>query len=192
MAATATKNKVHFGLEGLTFWIIGDGGTYGEAIKVPGIVGLSASPQTSSDAFYADNVEFFRASADNGDEVEIETAGLPDSLLADILGWRIDKNGALIRVANGVKKSFAMAFKVCGDKAERGKVYYEGTASIPEDSNQTKGDSTDVQTEKIKINFIARDFAGEKVVSARVDADSAPTAWTTFFTTPYTPDTAAA
>lgn len=192
MAGTATKNKVHFGLEGLTFWVIDGEGAYGSPISVPGIVGLSASPQTSSDAFYADNVEYFRASADNGDEVELETAGLPDSFLAAALGWRVDTNGALIRVADGVKKQFAMAFKVCGDQCNRGKVYYKGTASIPEDSNQTKGESTDVQTEKIKINFTPILVGEEKVVCARVDADAAPSAWTKFFTEPYMPDTPAA
>lgn len=192
MAASATKNKVHFGLEGLTFWVLNNEGAYDDPIKVPGIVGLSASPQTSSDAFYADNMEFFRASADNGDEVEIETAGLPDTLLAAILGWRVDTNGVLIRVANGVKKQFAMAFRVCGDQCERGKVYYRGTASIPEDSNQTKGDSTDVQTEKIKINFVPIEIGSEKAVCARCDADAAPTAWAKFFESPYMPDASAA
>lgn len=184
-----TQSKVHFGLENLTIWFESatEEGGYEAPIHVPGVVGFNRTAQTEKSKFFADNLTYFVTSNDKGDEGDLETAGIPKAVLARMLGWAVDTNGALVRVTDGRPAAFAMGYQVQGDADERGKVCYRCQASVPDESNKTLGDSVEVQTESVKVDIMPKVIGGHKVVSATLDKADSPTQFANFFTKPYVP-----
>lgn len=183
-------NKVRFGLKNLTIFFRNAAGTgWDEPVSVPGIVQCNGTPQTNTTDFYADDILYFQAMADTGDEIELEAALIPDAVKAQMLGWEIDTNGALVRVAGGTRKEFAMAFETDGDAKKRRKVIYSCLASVPNDSNQTKGESVTVQTESLTVRSKPITLGGVTVIDAVLEEAQDSTAFSNFFTAVYTPVT---
>lgn len=183
-------NKVRFGLKNLTIFFRNTAGNgWDTPIPIPGIVQCNRTPQTNTTDFYADDVLYFQAMADSGDEIELEAALIPDSVKAQMLGWTVDTNGALVRVAGGARKEFAMAFETDGDAKRRRKVIYSCLASVPNDNNQTKGESVTVQTETLTIRSKPITLGGLTVIDAVLEETQDSQAYEEFFSSVYTPVT---
>ena len=189
----AEQNKVRFGLSKLTiFKRIEDSQQgapqWGSPIRIPGITQCSRSAQTNSDDFYADNVLYYRANADTGDEITITTAFIPDDVKAYMLGWLIDSKGALVRVTDGAPGEFAMAYQVEGDKKSRAKVVYSCIASVPDENAETKGENISVQTEELTVRSKAIEINGHTTVDAVLNESEDAAAFATFFDAVYEPE----
>lgn len=183
----AEASKIHYGLEGLHIFFKTGENTWGEPQEVPGLVGFNSTAQTNSTKFSADNITYFVVTGDEGDEADLETAGIPKEIIAKMLGWVIDDKGVLVRISNGNPTEFAMSFQVEGDQANRRKVYYNCKAAVPDVTHSTKGESIDVQTETLKLSITAVDIDGRKCISAIVDENDDAEAYASFFTGVYKP-----
>ena len=111
MANEATNN-VRFGLSDVAIAPLTGPGTYGDITKIPGAVSLSTSPEGGTEKFFADNGAYYTCVTNAGYTGDLEMALIPDSVKVAIFGWEVDRNGALVEIADAVPKPFALLFKV--------------------------------------------------------------------------------
>lgn len=162
-------NKYQFGLSNFHYAFLSEDGSWEKPVPIPGIVNCNKSPNVSSMDFYADNVLYAHEQNDMGDSIEVEMALFPDSFKARALGWRIDGNGALVRVSGGRPEKFAVMYQVQGDVKNRRKVVYECFAALPTEAATTKGESLEVSTESMTITSTPHAFGEELVVEATLN-----------------------
>ena len=183
----AQKNKVKFGLSNVhiaklteTEEVI----TYGTPFPVPGAVGLTAEPEGDTTPFYADNIKYFIAVANNGYTGDLEIAMTPKEFLTQILGQLEDTNGALIESANDVNARFALMGEIEGDVKKSRFVYYDCTATRPSAEMNTVEESKEPQTDTISITMAAR--SSDNVIKAVIEpSEENQEVYNTFFTKVY-------
>ena len=110
----ADTNKIRYGIKGCYYavaTIAADGtATYDTPVALPGAVSLSLSPEGDTTPFYADNIVYYTAIANNGYSGDLELAKIPDSFLTDCLGYAADTNGVLYADAGASPVNFALLF----------------------------------------------------------------------------------
>ncbi|MFZ5645816.1 MAG: major tail protein [Bacillota bacterium] len=156
------------GTNGTTSW--------GTPTAIPGAVRFTPTPQGQEVKFYADNGLYFTATSNDGYTAELEAALIPDSILAEMLGWRIDTNGMLVEVADGVQKEFALMGQVEGDSKNRRFVYYQCKAARPAKEHSTKGEAIEVKTDVLTLTITPITINGEKVVKGTMELNDTNTA----------------
>lgn len=180
-------NKVRYGLSNVHVAFKTAEG-YGTPIHIPGSRSLSTDPQGEQSNWYADNIPYVTFSSNAGYEGDLEMALFPDTVLAEMLGWAIDANGAIVEDANGKPKSFALLFEIEGDVKNRRNVFYNVTAARPSTENSTTEDSIEPQTETMPITMIPAQFDGRNITKASMEPNETnQTAYDGFFTAVYTP-----
>jgi phi13 family phage major tail protein len=151
----ADTNKIRYGIKGCYYavaTIAADGtATYDTPVALPGAVSLSLSPEGDTTPFYADNIVYYTAIANNGYSGDLELAKIPDSFLTDCLGYAADTNGVLYEDAGASPVNFALLFQFEGDAHAKRSVLYNCVANRPEVSGQTKAEGIEPQTETINI-----------------------------------------
>ena len=161
-------NKIKFGLRNVFYavaTIAGDGSaTYDTPKRLPGAVSLSLEPQGENNPFYADDIIYWGGISNAGYEGELEIARIPDEFKEDVLGYKTGGNGLVYEDANASAKNFALLFQFAGDEHSTRHVFYNCTATRPNVSGQTRGETVEPQTETISIS------AGSIYVSA-LDTD---------------------
>ena len=181
------KNKVKFGLSNVhVAKITEEGGeiTYGTPFAVPGAVSLTAEPEGDTTPFYADNIKYYVAVANNGYTGDLEIAMTPKEFLTQILGQLEDTNGALIESANDVNARFALMGEIEGDIKKRRFVYYDCTAARPSAEMNTVEESKEPQTDTISITMAAR--SSDNVIKAVIEpSEENQEVYNTFFTKVY-------
>lgn len=116
---------------------------------------MSLEASGDSADFYADDVKYYVATANNGYTGTITSALVPDWFLTDYMGMREDENGNITETASDQQKYFCMLFEFTGDqKGIRHALYYCKATSRPTVEAQTKGDSVEVATEEIEFSAI--------------------------------------
>ena len=141
------KNKVKFGLSNVHIAKITeqDGQiTYGIPIALPGAVSLTADPEGDTTPFYADNIKYYIAVANNGYTGELEIAMTPEEFLTEILGQEKDTNGALIESSDDINARFALMGEIEGDVKKRRFVM------------NTVEESKEPQTDTLELTMAAR------------------------------------
>lgn len=129
--------------------------TYGTLTALPGLMKLSVNPNASVDTLFADNGPMDTASTLGKIEVEIEKNALSTTEKAFLLGHQIDSNGALVFGADDVPPWVAIGFRTLKSNGKQRYVWlYKGKFADPEESNETKGDSVNFQSDTIKGNFV--------------------------------------
>lgn len=151
-----SQNKVTFGLEQvhIAFLTDLDTPTWETPVAIPGAVRFSPEPQGEESTFYADNGPYWTYTSNNGYNAELEMANIPDEILAQMLGWEIDADGALVETTDGEPKEFALMGQVLGDKKNRRFVYYRCKASRPTKENATRGESVDPATDVLPLRIL--------------------------------------
>lgn len=151
----ADTNKIRYGIKGCYYavaTIAADGtATYDTPVALPGAVSLSLSPEGDTTPFYADNIVYYTAIANNGYSGDLELAKIPDSFLTDCLGYAADTNDVLYEDAGASPVNFALLFQFEGDAHAKRSVLYNCVATRPEVSGQTKAEGIEPQTETISI-----------------------------------------
>lgn len=156
---------------------------WGTPTAIPGAVRWTPTAQGQETKFYADNGLYYTATTNDGYTGELEMALVPDSILAEMLGWRIDSNGMLVEVADGVQKEFALLGQVQGDAKNRRFVYYQGKAARPAKEHTTKGEAIEPKTDVLTTTFTPIEINGEKVVKGTMElSDTNAAAYNAFFT----------
>jgi len=81
---------------------------WGTPVAIPGAVKFSPKTEGKAVKFYADNMLYYSSTTNDGYTADLEAALVPDSILAELLGWLIDDNGMLVEISDGVPKRFAL------------------------------------------------------------------------------------
>ena len=182
-----TNNKVKFGLSNVHIAKIteADGEiTYGTPFPMPGAVGLTAEPEGDTTPFYADNIKYYIAVANNGYTGDLEIAMTPEEFLTQILGQEKDTNGALFESSDDVNARFALMGEIEGDAKKRRFIYYDCTATRPSAEMNTVEESKEPQTDTISITMAPR--SSDKVIKAVIEPNETnQDVYDTFFTKVY-------
>ncbi|WP_025849116.1 major tail protein [Paenibacillus ehimensis] len=187
-----SKNKVTFGLEKVHVAFADPSATTQPAwetpIPIPGAVRWTPTAVGEETAFYADNTKYFVATANNGYTGELELALVPDAVLAEMLGWVIDANGALLEVSDAMPKKFALMGQIQGDQKNRRFVYYDCQAARPAKERKTKGESLEVATDVLNLTISPIEIDGRMLVKGDLELnDTNATQYNGFFTSVYKP-----
>lgn len=186
----ATKeNKVYFGLSNVVIaFADGTEATFAAPEKVPGAVNLTLDAEGEQSVFYADNIAYYTVNSNSGYSGELQIARIPNDILAKMLGWVVDQNGALVEVADGVPTPFAMGYQVNGDQHARKAWMYNLTASRPSEEWQTQEDSTEVTVPTLPFTSTPIELAEKNVVKAVMElSESNADEYKTFFEKVYVP-----
>lgn len=150
------NDKIKYGLEKCYYavaTIASDGSaTYGTPIHMPGAVSLSMNQQSDRTPFWADNIEYWISSLNNGYDGDLELALVPDSFLKDCLGYLLDSNNVLLEDANADPAHFALMFQFQGDQNAKRHVLYNCVASRPNLASATREGTVTPQTETLSIS----------------------------------------
>ena len=140
---------------------------YGEVTPAPGVMSININPNGSQETLFADDGPMDVASTLGRIEVEIQKNELTSTNKADMLGHKIDANGAVVYGDNDVPPWMAIGFRTLKSSGKYRYVWlYKGKFNEPEDNNETKGDSINFQSDTItgqftKLNY-QYDVGGEK------------------------------
>lgn len=177
-------SKVKFGLSNVHIApitaITSTGYTYGDIIKVPGAVNISLEPQGDSSDFFADNIKYFSAYANQGYEGDFEMAMITDEIRETIFGETKDSNGAFIEGTNDTFKPFALGFQVEGDEKGRKFWYYNCSCSRATNEASTIESSKEPSTDTLTIKAMARE-TDNKVRVLLAESSTNKEAYSTFF-----------
>lgn len=189
----ADKNKVLFGLENVHFAFEDEKGEYEKPIAVPGGVNVALTSEGDEYKFYADNRVYYSMDANNGYTGDLELAKLPDEIVQRGLGWEEDEDtGAVIEVADGKQRSFALLFDVSGDQSGRRYVFYDCKMARPDADRSTTEETPEVQTETATLTIIPKRFDnildGRPIVKAHIElSDKNAPVYNRFFEKVYIP-----
>lgn len=189
------KNKITYGLSNVHVWPItatDNTGkpTYGTVISLPGAKEMSLSAEGDTATFYADNVLYWSAEANNGYSGSVTIAEVPEEFAEKILNQIKDTNGVLVEDANATGTEFAMAFEFEGDANKKRHVFYRCTAGRPDVASSTKEDNIEPNTQEISITAMPRLDNNYVKASVSDPSSSAYSSW--YGTTPYEPVTTSA
>ena len=180
-------NKVQYGLKNVHYASVTVGTntvTYGTPVAWPGAVNLSLSAEGDTNDFFADNVKYFTAIANNGYSGDFESAMIPDSFRSDIMGETVATTGAKAGIyyedATVQPKAFALLFQFEGDENATKYVLYNCKMARPDIESSTTEDGIEVQTVSGEITASPRAF--DSIVKAQC-ASTASSAYTNWFTT---------
>ena len=174
-------NKVQYGLKNVHYATVTVGTnsvTYGTPVAWPGAVSLSLSAEGDTNDFYADNIKYFTAIANNGYSGDFESALIPESFRTDIMGETVGtgaKSGIYYEYADVQPKAFALLFQNATKY-----VLYNCKMARPDIESSTTEDGIEVQTVSGEITASPRAF--DNVVKAQC-ANTASTAYSSWFTT---------
>lgn len=188
-----SQNKVTFGLEKVHVAFFDETSPTQPAwetpIPIPGAVRFTPTAVGESTNFYADNTLYFSYTANNGYTAELEMANVPDAILAKMLGWEIDENGALIEVSDAIPKHFALMAQIQGDKRNRRFVFYDCVASRPAKERTTKAESITPATDVLNLTISPIEIGGRMIVRGEMElSDTNQTEFNNFFSAVYVPD----
>jgi len=167
-------DKVLYGLDNVHIAFVSTTSpyTWEAPIPIPGAVNFTCDPEQAEQSFYADNVRYYYSNKNNGYTGELEMALVPESVLAEMLGWEIDANGMMLEIADGKPKEFALLARCEGDEAGRKWVYYRCVASRPSEAHATSAESETIATTKLSLRVLPVSVGGKNVVKAVASQDS--------------------
>lgn len=185
-----SENKVKFGLSNVHIAkIIEQDGEikYDKPFKMPGAKSLTADPEGDMTKYYADNVVYYIADANQGYLGELEITMLIEQFFTDILGQQKDKNGVLFESADDVTARFALMGEIDGDVKKRRFVYFNCTATKPGSEMSTTEETKEPQTDKVPITMAAR--STDKAIKATIEpTEENKEAYNSFFNGVYERD----
>ena len=137
--------------------------------------------------FYADNIQYYVAVANNGYSGDLEIAMTPKEFLTQILGQEEDTNGALFESSDDANARFALMGEIDGDVKKRRFVYFDCTATRPSAEMNTIEDTKEPQTDTITITMTPR--SSDHAIKAVIEpSETNQDIYDTFFTKVYEKD----
>ena len=190
------SNKVKFGLKNvhvaaLTKTLDEQTGlytySYGTPKRIYGAVNLSLDAQGDTEAFYADNIVYYRSTVNNGYSGTLEVALLPDWFNTDILGEVKDDNNVFVEKAETVPVNFALLFEFTGDVKSVRHVLYNCTATRPSLSSKTSEETVTPLTETLTLSADPRE---DGLIKAKTGEDTTTATYSNWYSEVYEPDAA--
>jgi phi13 family phage major tail protein len=134
---------------------------YEDPEPMVGAINATINPAVNTQELYADDQLWESVSALGKVAVEVETADLPLSIRAEILGNEL-KDGVLIEKANDVPPHVALGFKSLKSNGKYRYVWLlKGVAQPMAEDFATKKDNVEHKTPQVKFTFMARVHDGE-------------------------------
>lgn len=181
-------NKVTYGLENVYIAFAGTTG-YDTPKPIPGAVNFTPTPQGTAVDFYADNSKYYFYNTNDGYTADLEVALIPDDILAEMLGWKVDELGGIVEVRDATPKRFALMGEVKGDTANRKFVYYDVQAARPSNNHSTTTATNDPQTTTLPITIFPIKIGDDVIVKYVMEkSDTNATEYAAFFTAVPEPD----
>lgn len=180
------SNKIKYGLKNVHYSPITETTvagkttvTFATPITIPGAVNLTLSPVGDTTPFYADNMEYFTAIANNGYDGSLEMALIPDSFKVTILKEVLDTNKVQFEENDKQPAAFALLFEFDGDSSSTRHVMYNCKATRPNIESSTKGQSIEPKTET--LNLTCRTLPGSTLIKAKTTSDTTSTIYEAWY-----------
>lgn len=161
--------------------------TYGAVTKLAGAITANVNPNPSNETLFADDGPFDTASTIGQITLSLNVADLDLATQAELFGHTLTAGGVLIRKGGDVPPWMAFGFKsLKSNGAYRYTWLAKGKFALPEQTNETKGDTVSFQTPTTEGSFVKRECDDEW--ERHIDEDSAgyvPTQGTDWFLNPY-------
>lgn len=183
-------NKVRYGLKKAYYSVVTLGAdntpSFAAPVALPGAVSLTLDANIEQEIFYADDIQYYIATANNGYEGTLELALIPESFDTACLGSTTDNDGLVVEKATDSGSYFALLFEfTADDKAIRHCLYYcKATRNSVE--GETKGETAEVQTEE--LSFVASPLPDSEIIKAKTAAGTDATRYNAWYTTVTLPD----
>jgi phi13 family phage major tail protein len=160
--------------------------TYETPVRIPGVISANVNPNSSNGTLFADNGPYETASSIGEISLELNVADLPMEVQAVLFGHSI-VGGVMLRKSTDIPPWVAIGFRsLKSDGTWRYTWLDKGKFSLPEQSNQTKGDSVEFQTPTTSGSFVKRDCDDEWERHIDEDyVDYAPIMGSEWFNSPY-------
>lgn len=182
---------VSIGLKELYYAILTDDPISGEAtyeapVRIMGAISANVNPNTTSETLFADDGPYETATALGKIDLELKTAELTLDQQAALLG-HTKNGGVLSRKSTDIPPWVAIGFKALKSNGNYRYTWLDkGKFGIPEQANETKGDSINFQTPTITGSFAKRDCDDEwERHIDEDDVDYVTSLGTDWFTSPY-------
>lgn len=167
-------NKVQFGLKNVHFapYKEVDGEiTYEKPIPIPGAVTLSLTPRGELTEFYADNMLYYSAAANDGYDGTLSIATIPEKFAIEALGETKDEeDGTLTEKADARQKRFALLFEFDGDVKATRHVVYSCSANRPTITGETTTSTREPQPNE--LTFVSSARPGDLKVKTKTTKDT--------------------
>lgn len=154
--------------------------TYGTPVALPGAVAISLEASGEEFTEYADNVEWFKQTLNNGYTGTLELEEIPESFRIDILGEEKDGADVLFENANTLASEFALLwqFEIGDDANVNGKrtALFRCTCSRPGITGNTKTETIAPDHETINISAMPR-IADHYVKASALSTSSKYATW---------------
>lgn len=162
--AAEAKKQGFFGLRNVHVAFAKTETTWGDQIALPGAISMKMSAEDSDETAFGDDKPMFKNYTRNGFTGEIVLYGIPDDILAKMLGYRVDSNGGVVGLTDTQPAPFALTAEnqsTSGDPVRV--VYYSCTISRPDDESETKEDKVSIKQYTYKITALPIDLNGERL-----------------------------
>lgn len=155
--ATTNENKVEFGLKNSHYAIVTDDGnkyTYEKPVALKGSTELSSDPEGDSNAFYADDSDYYDSVSNQGYSGKLTLARVTDQFMQDVFGEVKDTaTGIQMDNTDAQPKKIALLFEFDGDSKKRRHEFLNVTVTRPSVSSSTKSDKIEPNT--VELSFTA-------------------------------------
>ena len=187
-------NKIKYGLKSVYYAPVSSVSTtgsltYSTPVAMPGGVSISLSISGDTNTFYADNIAYWTATANNGYQGDLEVALIPDAFRQNVLGETLDTKGFYVEKSDDTQKEFALLFQFEGDENATRHCLYRCVASRPEVSGSTKEETIEPGTETLSLTADPRE---DGLVKSRTGDDTSAETYAGWYSAVYIPETAAA
>lgn len=185
--ASGAPNKVQYGLRNVHYapYEELDGEiTYDAPIAIPGAVSLTLTPRGELAEFYADNMIYYSAAANDGYDGTLSIATIPEQFAIDALGEEKDEDdGVLTEKSDARQKDFALMFEFEGDVKATRHVLYRCSANRPTITGETTTNTKEPQPNELTFISSARpvDFA----VKTKTTADASEEVYNNWYNEVY-------
>ncbi len=138
---------------------------------IVGAINATINPEVSTQELYADDQLWESVSTLGKVDVEIETADLPLTIRAEILGNEL-KKGVLIEKATDIPPHIALGFRSLKSNGKYRYVWLlKGVSQPVAEDFATKKDSIEHKTPKVRFTFMARVHDGQWKRTADEDCE---------------------
>ena len=159
----------------------GEKSTYGEVLKIPGIISAKISIERGSDKIFSDDTTEDVINYLSSISVEIEVANLSAKERQALLGQTVQK-GVVGASVNDVAKEVGIMFR---SKKTNGKYRYisipKGKFSEPSENYATKTDGTTAQTITMTFTGMPLNYNGIYKITADEDEEGIDTSYISTF-----------
>lgn len=183
------ENKVNFGFAKAhyaPFEIVAGKPVFETPIPIPGGVEISQEPRGELTEFYADNVLYYTASTNQGYDVTVSFASIPESFGVDCLGEELDEtDGVVHEIADKKGKPFAFLFEFDGDIKSTRHILYNCNASRPSQSGSTKTNTAEPKPNELKFVASPIEMNGKLMVKTKTRPTTTAAIYDAWYTEVY-------